>query len=179
MMNLLDGGELGPRILDLVNVVDLDQVARRRQLDGLDLIMGESVPLPVLLLQVLLLLRGKFPLLVDEEAELADPLLLPVLLCDPVDVHMHPHELGEGLLADQSLSLQVALLGSLGREDLRPYKICYEKFAYSSIILQRPIPNFIRASLRIWHSWKLQPGDSERFERLFESATFKLLEPDI
>ena len=114
MMNLLDGGELGPRVLDLVDVVDLDQVAWRRQLDGLDLIMGESVPLPVLLLQVLLLLRGKFPLLVDEEAELAYPLLLPVLLCDPVDVNMHPHELGEGLLADQSLSLQVALLGSLG-----------------------------------------------------------------
>jgi hypothetical protein len=94
MMNLLDGGELGPRVLDLVDVVDLDQVAWRRQLDGLDFIMGEPVPLPVLLLQVLLLLRGKFPLLVDEEAELADPLLLPVLLCDSVDVHMHPHELG-------------------------------------------------------------------------------------
>ena len=93
MMNLLDGGEFGPRILDLVDVVDLDQVAWRRQLDGLDLIMAESVPLPVLLLQVLLLLRGKLPLLVDEEAELADPLLLPVLLCDPVDVYMHTHEL--------------------------------------------------------------------------------------
>lgn len=94
MMNLLNGGELGPRVLDLVDVVDLDQVAWRRQLDGLDFIMGEPVPLPVLLLQVFLLLRGKFPLLVDEEAELADPLLLPVLLCDPVDVHMYPHELG-------------------------------------------------------------------------------------
>ena len=65
MMNLLDGGELGPRVLDLVDVVDLDQVAWRRQLDGLDFIMGEPVPLPILLLQVLLLLRGKFPLLVD------------------------------------------------------------------------------------------------------------------
>ncbi len=114
MMNLLDGGELGPRVLDLVDVVDLDQVAGRRQLDSLDILGGESVPLPVLLLQVLLLLRGKFPLLVDEEAELADPLLLPVLLCDPVDVDMYGHELGEGLLPNQSLSLQVTLLGSLG-----------------------------------------------------------------
>ena len=120
MMNLLDGRELGPRVLDLFDVVELDQVARRRQLDGLDLLLGESVHFPVLLLQVLLLLRGKLPLLVDEEAELADPLLLPVLLCHPVDVHMYLHELGEGLLPNQSLSLQVALLGSLGWEDLGP-----------------------------------------------------------
>jgi hypothetical protein len=125
MMNLLDGRELGSRVLDLFDVVELDQMARRRQLDGLDLLLGESVHFPVLLLQVLLLLRGKFPLLVDEEAELADPLLLPVLLCDPVDVHMHLHELGEGLLPDQSLSLQVALLGSLGWEDLGPRTACY------------------------------------------------------
>jgi len=129
VVELLDGCEFQARVHDLLYVVDLHQVAGRRQLDGIHLLLSESVLDLVRCYQGLLLLRCESGALVDEKTELPNALrllsrskgsylLLAVVVSDAVDVDAETHELCQRLLTHQSLSLEVALLHALGREDL-------------------------------------------------------------
>ena len=124
MIHLLNGGQLRLRVHNLGYLIYLDQISRSGQLDSLDLLLCESVPLLILSQQHLLLLGSRLPTLIDEEPALPHTLLLGVVLEYLVDVHMQAHEPRETLLPHQPLSLQVALLNRLGRKYLRLLNPC-------------------------------------------------------
>jgi len=74
VVELLNGCELEARVHDLLYVVDLDQMARRRQLDRIHLLLGESILDLVRSYQGLLLFRGESAALIDQEPKLTDAL---------------------------------------------------------------------------------------------------------
>ena len=119
VVDLLDCGQACLSVDDLADAENLDS-SGRRQLDCSDLLIAEAVFDLVLSLFPLTVLGGQLVASVDNEAHLSgDPRFPLVLLGNGVNVEVQAQKLGERLLAQDALCLEIALLDSLGGQDIR------------------------------------------------------------
>ena len=118
VVDLLDRGQTCLGVHYLTDAEDLDS-SGCGQLDLFDLLVAEAIEHLVLSLLLLTLLCGELVASVDNEAHLpCDPRLSLVLLGNGVNVEVQAQKLGERLLAQDALCLQIALLDSLGGQDI-------------------------------------------------------------
>ena len=74
VIHLLDDREFGLRIRDLVDVIDFDKVFGSWEPNLLNILLTETVSLLICRLQVLFILGGQLPLLINQEPLLSHAL---------------------------------------------------------------------------------------------------------
>lgn len=74
MVDLFDSSELKSRVFDLVDVIQLHQMARSRKFYFSQLFLSQTILQSISLNQQLFLFGSEFPTLVDKKTKLSDTL---------------------------------------------------------------------------------------------------------